>query len=443
VAERVLGEVRSGVREAEVAWRGGRRWVRSYEQVQPARNEAPRIGFRKSGVYLITGGLGGVGLLLAEHLASTVGARLVLTARSSFPDRDEWPRWLASRGEEDELCQRIRRLQGVEERGGEVLIARADVADEGEMRSVLELADRKFGGLDGVIHAAGVTRGTSVFAPFTEIGEEESSAQFRPKAHGVYVLAKVLDGRALDFCLLMSSNAAVLGGLGLTAYTAANQFMDSFVTDERRGRGFPWISANWDHWFSEGDTGYQTGVDQFTMTTAEGLDAIERVISCVPEGRVVVATGSLHERLRTWVDFDATARPSAPGAGVVGATHPRPNTSAAYLAPRDETERVIADTWAEVLGVERVGAGDNFFDLGGHSLQATTVVTRLRGAFKVALPLKKFFEEPTVSGLARAVVELRDGSEDGGAAEVLKLLERLSEEEVEAELRRMTPPNGD
>jgi acyl carrier protein len=95
-----------------------------------------------------------------------------------------------------------------------------------------------------------------------------------------------------------------------------------------------------------------------------------------------------------------------------------------------------------VLGVERVGAGDNFFDLGGHSLQATTVVTRLRGAFKLELPLKKFFEEPTVSGLARAVEEMRGGSE-GGAAEVLKLLEGLSEEEVEAELRRMTTPNGD
>jgi NAD(P)-dependent dehydrogenase (short-subunit alcohol dehydrogenase family)/acyl carrier protein len=443
VAERVLAEARGGVRDGEVRWRGGRRWVRSFEQVKLERDNTPLRGFREGGVYLITGGLGGVGLLLAEHLAGTVGARLVLTGRSSFPEQGEWQEWLASRGEEDEVSRRIRRLQAVEELGGEVLIARADVADEEQMRAVLGLASQRFGGVNGVIHAAGVTRGESVFAPFTEIGEPESSAQFLPKAHGAYVLERVLDGLELDFCLLMSSNAAVLGGLGLTAYSAANGFMDSFVSDGRRGGGFPWISANWDHWFSESESGYQTGVDQFTMSPTESLDAFERVVSYVPEGQVVVATGSLPERLRTWVERDASTPSAARGPNAVAASHPRPTMGVAYEPPRNETERVIAEVWSEVLGVEQVGAGDNFFELGGHSLQATTVVTRLRGAFHIDLPLKKFFEDPTVSGLAQAVAELRGERQGGDEAEVLELLAQLSDEEADAEIRRMTNTQGD
>jgi amino acid adenylation domain-containing protein len=88
----------------------------------------------------------------------------------------------------------------------------------------------------------------------------------------------------------------------------------------------------------------------------------------------------------------------------------------AYAAPRTPVEEVLAGIWGEVLGVERVGARDSFFDLGGHSLMATRVISRVRGVLGVEVPLRALFADPTVQGLAREVERVRRG---GGAAALL------------------------
>jgi amino acid adenylation domain-containing protein len=81
-----------------------------------------------------------------------------------------------------------------------------------------------------------------------------------------------------------------------------------------------------------------------------------------------------------------------------------------YLAPRNPTEQTIADIWSELLQRDRIGINDNFFDLGGHSLLATRIIARLRDAFAVELPLRAFFESPTIAALAKLVVP--DGWEE-------------------------------
>jgi amino acid adenylation domain-containing protein len=103
----------------------------------------------------------------------------------------------------------------------------------------------------------------------------------------------------------------------------------------------------------------------------------------------------------------------------------------AYVAPRNAIEETIADAWASVLGVERVGVDDNFFALGGHSLMATQVIARLRTTFGVDLPLHALFTSPTVAGLAVTVADL-GGGVDGDVAAIMAELEGLSEDEVGA-----------
>src|SRR5262249_31682827 len=91
----------------------------------------------------------------------------------------------------------------------------------------------------------------------------------------------------------------------------------------------------------------------------------------------------------------------------------RPQSDDSYVAPHGPVEETVARVWAEVLGLERVGAHDNFFDIGGHSLLATQVLSRLRQAFPVDLSLRRLFEEPTVANLARAITQSQGESEDG------------------------------
>jgi acyl carrier protein len=143
----------------------------------------------------------------------------------------------------------------------------------------------------------------------------------------------------------------------------------------------------------------------------------------------------LPERIDLWIRRDSTVD-DTPAGGV----HPRPGIQSAYVAPSGETEQAIAKSWQALLGIEQVGAHDNFFDLGGHSLLATKLVARLRAEFQVDLPLQKFFESPTISGLARAITRLQAESEDQQTADLLERVAHLSDEEVEMELNKGLNP---
>jgi len=105
----------------------------------------------------------------------------------------------------------------------------------------------------------------------------------------------------------------------------------------------------------------------------------------------------------------------------------RPEIDAAFVAPRTQTEEILASMWAEVLGLSRVGVHDNFFDLGGHSLLATQIVSRLRRVLQVEVELRRLFEAPTVAELAQSVDALR-GGDAGPKAPPLVRAERRSEE---------------
>jgi amino acid adenylation domain-containing protein len=114
---------------------------------------------------------------------------------------------------------------------------------------------------------------------------------------------------------------------------------------------------------------------------------------------------------------------------------PRNDPGGSYVAPRNAVEEVLADIWAQVLEVERVGAHDNFFDLGGHSLLGTQVTSRVFDAFSVELPLRRLFESPTLAGLAAALLEASpDRLKTERKAELLSRLSRLSDEQVQAML---------
>jgi NAD(P)-dependent dehydrogenase (short-subunit alcohol dehydrogenase family)/acyl carrier protein len=413
-----------------VAYRGDKRWAQIFEPMRlDDRSKAVR-SLRENGVYWITGGLGGVGLLLAEYLAKTVRARLVLTGRTGLPPRNEWHELLA--GPDDDVTRKIRKVLALEQLGAEVMVEPADVSDEAQMQSIVERIYTRYNQLNGVLHAAGVTAGSSLFVPISELSPAEYEMQFQPKAYGVYVLESILAGKNLDFCILFSSNASVLGGLGFVTYSAANSFMDAFASSRRETGSFPWISASWDPWPEETKKvlGVQTSMDRYTMTAQESAEAFRRAVTAVAGGHVVIATGNLGARYDLWI-----RQGSAPSASVTTA-HPRPKVRSTYVSPRNETEKAIADVWQRLLGIEQAGIHDNFFDLGGHSLLATKVVAQLRDTLQVDLPLRKLFENPTIAGLSQYIIDLQIAREEEEKKRILVMLSQLSEEEVELEINR-------
>ncbi|HXR58291.1 MAG TPA: SDR family NAD(P)-dependent oxidoreductase, partial [Burkholderiales bacterium] len=375
----VLGELGDPDANKFVALRNGQRWAQTYERITPP----PSTGtppFRQSGVYLITGGLGKVGMAISTYLARKYQARLALVGRrASAPDAA---------------------IAELEKQGAQVLYLAADVADAAALRRAVAETDRRFGALHGVIHAAGIV-GRDGYQELKSMGIEGSDAHFRAKARGVIALEQALEGRALDFCLLMSSLASILGGLGQAAYAAANLYMDCFAR-RRRASAVPWLSVNWDIWRLGGESDAEAGatLKDLGMSAAEGMAMMEALLAIRGAPQLVVSTGDLGARVDQWVRMEsqkpAAARASASAARPVG-------VAAAADAPRDETEKAVARVWQDALGIDAVGIHDSFAKLGGHSLLAIRVVAELSKRFAIELPLRALLDAPTVAELARYV----------------------------------------
>src|SRR5215472_7739781 len=398
-----------------VAWRGGRRWEQGYEAVAVAgrgqgeeerngdeerKGEAEQDsgggGLRRRGVYMIRGGLGGMGLTVAEYLVEAVEARVALVGRRSFPVREQWEEWKrrgaseVGEGEAGKVVKQVERLQGMEQRGGEVLVLQADVADREAMATVVRQIEQRWGRIHGVIHAAGMV-GQEMMRSIGETRREDVEGQFRSKVYGLETLGEVV--RGADFDVLCSSLSTVLGGLGYGAYAAANAYMDSYA----QVRGRPWLSVNWDGWRWEkagGEQGRRAGIE-----AEEGREVWERVLhwaqsaDAVPQ--LIVSVSDLAGRLRQWVE-----EVGAVATATLATVHARPALENEYVAPRNDIERRLADLWSQVLGLTPIGIYDNFFELGGHSLLAMKIINSIRSDFPIKLSMNAIIQNPTVEQMA-------------------------------------------
>ncbi|HXU31201.1 MAG TPA: amino acid adenylation domain-containing protein [Thermoanaerobaculia bacterium] len=351
-----------------VALRGGRRFVRAVEKLTEEGGTAA-AGLREGGVVLVTGGMSGLGLEIAGHLARTRGAKLVLVGRT---------------------------LKSTPLEGPEVLTLAVDVADPAAMRWAVERAIERFGALHGVIHAAGVAGGGVV-----QLRERAAAAAvLAPKVEGTFALAAAVSVLpALDLFVVCSSLAALLGGAGQSDYAAGNAVLDAFAESERAA-GHRVLSIDWDAWREVGMAArvHPEGTDG--LATAEGLAAFDRAVAS-GHARVVVSTrdvAALRARFRPAAEPAAVSSEAAPPHQA--AAHERPALATPYLAPRDATERALAAVWQEVLGVGPIGVHDDFTELGGHSLLALQVVARIRRDLSAELPLAALFEAPTIARLA-------------------------------------------
>jgi acyl transferase domain-containing protein/acyl carrier protein len=427
--DHLVAEVTGKSRDLVVAYRGRRRWVETFVPLRLEGGGSSRV--REGGVYLITGGLGTRGLVLAAHLARTAQVKLVLTGRSPFPATQEWDKWLASHDEDDDVSRKVRRLREIEELGAEVLVARADVADRKQMESVIEQAYERFGQLNGVIHAAEQRDG--FMQAIQETGLTHCRQQFRAKVQGLFILEELLRDKRLDFCVLMSSLSSVLGGLGFFAAAAASTFMDAFAAKQNREGSTPWVSIDWDGWSLRDELeGVVSNPNDTGITAAEALEVSDRVLSHRLITPLVISTRNLQVRISQWVKLESIRDKGQSEKENKPTGYPRPNLANSYVAPTNDIETSIAEIWQELLGIEQVGIHDNLFDLGGDSLLVIQIVSRIREILQIEVPLRAIFETPTIAELAESVgksaLAMLDDTEK--IATTLNLVEQLSDEEL-------------
>lgn len=403
LARRVADEAASAQGDFLVAYRGPHRWIKSFAPL-PTQAATPRL--REGGVYLITGGMGGVGLALARHLSRTWKARLVLLGRTPLPARGEWERIAESADEPAALRRKLRQLIELETAGAQVLTLTADVTDGAQLRNALAAAHARFGAINGVVHAV-MDPGLGMIAQRTRAQVE---AAFAPKVAGTRELLAALRGEPPEFVLFCSSIATLAGGLGRSDYAAANAYLDALAAAHRRTSALPVFSVNWDAWRDVGSAADMDLPEGVGLDERTGVLAFERIVNGPDLPQTVVSVSPLAPRLRRLHNLlDAVDAQDAAGdapAGEARASHSRPALSTPYAAPQGELEEGLAALWTEALGISPMGAHDNLFELGGDSLLAIRLLSRVRKAYGVELQPADFFKAPTVAELA-ALVELR------------------------------------
>jgi acyl transferase domain-containing protein/acyl carrier protein len=412
IVEHLLNELKTQASDVVIAYRGVNRWVQTFEPVRlEKQKETSKV--KQGGVYIITGGLGGMGLALASHLAKVAQAKLVLIGRSAFPAKEEWEQWLTTHDQEDTISQKIRKVQELENFGAKVLVMSADVANLEQMQKVLATVQEKFQHINGMIHCAGVADYAGVISRRTREMTEEIMA---PKVKGTLVLNSLLKDIQLDFFILCSSLSSVIyrSKFSEVGYCAANEFLDAFAYYKAQRENTFTVSINWNDWLDVGmsieavkrivkkyDVSQENTLLINAVLPAEGVEVFERVLnSTVPQ--IAISTQNLTALIESDRDFNPQAMLESLGkANPSQLTHPRPQLTNAYVAPTSETEKIITEVWQNLLGIEEVGIYDNFFELGGDSLLIVKVQSQLQKILQKDLFTTDLFEYPTINTLAK------------------------------------------
>jgi myxalamid-type polyketide synthase MxaB len=373
-------------------------------QTEPGPMASGPANISDDGTYLVTGGLGGLGLRVAHWLVRQGGRHLVLTSRRQADD------------------QARAAIAALEADGARVGVIQADVAIAGDVQALVAHIQHSWPPLRGIIHGAGVLqdgllRGQSW---------EQFWSVMAPKVQGSWNLHCHTQDLPLDFFLSFSSLAALLGSPGQGNYAAANGFMDT-LAHYRRGLGLPGLSVNWGPWAEAGMAAQLSAQDQARLVNqgiqplaiAQGLGALAALLGSPANSRpaqvgVMVITWvtflkqfSASDRIPLLAEFYDTQAPGVP---------PTPQSSAlveqlACLAVEDRRQRLqdyLRSEIAQVLGLSNPGdieLRQRLFDLGLDSLMAVELKNRLEQILGQTIPTTLLFDYPTIEALVEYFLE--------------------------------------
>lgn len=406
-------------REDQFAFRGHDGYVARL--VRAPLTDLGTANWRPDASYLITGGLGGVGLAVARSLVQAGARRLVLLGRSLLPPRSQWADIAAT----DPAATKVNAVRELESLGASVVLESVDVADEGAMSDFLRRFDAAgWPPIRGVIHAAGMGE----VAPVVDLDRAELGLHLRPKAIGAWVLHRLFNQRPLDFFVLFSSTSSILSSPFVASYAAANAFLDG-LAQQRRNDGRPGLSINWGIW---ADTGLAARGADVTPGLSRGMGTLEpdqalRVLHQLlrqqlraDQAQIAVVPVDWAEWGRRYRDVSGSALLSTlladpdPSVRRPGRASSQPSlipTREVLLAlPVAERAEVMSTqlraSVAATLGSQpsAIGLDQPLFDLGLDSLMAVELRNRIEGPLGVSLPISILLEGASVRVVADQIV---------------------------------------
>jgi acyl carrier protein/NADP-dependent 3-hydroxy acid dehydrogenase YdfG len=402
----IVNEIYSETDYTETAIRGSKRWKRCYENLRLDKN-AGGSNLREGGVYLVTGGLGPIGVCIAELIASRVKANIVLTGN---------PKHVIS----EEVLGRIKKL---ESSAVCVMIRQLDLLKQDELIGLSREIKSQFGEINGIFHTAG-SENNKLFRFIHELNFEEVYELMNERTNSLYSLEKVFGKEVLDFFIVSSSLAHVTGGIGLAGYAASDAAADAVAGSEQVFPRQPVTSVSWDIWqLNEPVEGRQA---EMSFTAEEAAKILFMIAASPTERNVIISPVDLMHRV-----MESVKKPGAFGnsdGSLDYLVFERPNLRSDYAEPRNETDEKVIAIWQQALGIKGIGIHDNFFELGGNSLLAVHIVFNINQNLGVEIPMAELIKNPTVAFLSDYIETVKWMT--GGNAEMDKA-EGLIFEEIE------------
>ena len=324
-----------------------------------------QIAIKKGGIYLITGGGGGIGKHLANYLSETADTRIILTGR-----RENSP--LNSK-ELDKL---------------HATYQCCDVTDKGAVESLIEYISKTYGTIDGIIHSAGVIRDS--FLP--KKTEEEAKAVLAPKVTGLKNLDEATKDLNLDFVVYCSSVAGVMGNVGQADYASGNAFMDDYahyrnkLQSEGKRQGFT-VSINWPYWMEGGmilEEEYlrilraETGMEP--LETSKGIEAFKTAMRA-GHNHFLVACGDFGRLKSTFLGIPLSKETSKKG--------------------KNSVREATLDIFSNVFGFknEETALDHSFDELGANSIMLMQLRNELEKQFNIPIHIAELMDKENLGEL--------------------------------------------
>lgn len=407
--------------EEVVAYRNNRRWIQDFDAIQPDQ-EAEEVVIRKENAnYLITGGLGGLGLTFAEWITKQTKGNIFLLGRSAFPARDSWERWLAEHDAQDSISLKIQQIKTIEQSGATITPVKADVTNRDSLFEAIRQIEQDHRGIHGVIHAAG-TLGENMIQ---SVSLDTALNTMASKTTGTMLLHEALETlkEKPDFMVLFSSTSSWLGGMGMAAYASANSFLNAFANKHSALSDQLIVATGWSYWDNLGMTAKEDSEDD-TLSGAilpnEGGDALERVLAEGLFPQVVISPLNW-EKHRQWVRAKFKKwknQEKAEETETAEALYERPDLPTEYEAPKTEMEKQLAMIIQGTLRIAAVGINDNFFDLGIDSLTSLQMIQKM-SEYNHKVSTQEFMEYSTIAELAKKLEEDQKAKQDDTETDIV------------------------
>ncbi len=407
-AEQVLAEFTgfdSPVRPA--AYRDGIRYEQDFQAIH---SSGTAVAIKEQGVYLITGGLGGMGIEFAKDLAAQKRVKLALIGRTGLPPREDWAE--IQKGD-DKTAEKINAILAMEQSGSEVLVISADVSNPEQIEKAVNETREQLGNIDGVIHCAGIAGDGYLFRK-----EEDTFANvLRPKIQGTWLLDRLTREDNPDFFILCSALSAVAGSAGQGDYIAANAYQDAFAAF-RNKQGLRTLAINWPAWKETGMAfDWQANQSQYALTTKEAIDLLHELLAYEGSQAVIVPPGfAVQEAFQSPKMGERTetqANVQEQHATVVLSGRDDGNYSAVEIA--------VAQAWAEVLGYDEINVLDDYYSLGGDSIDANKISNAIAKKLGTKVSMDVIFSHPTIEKYAAFIAKKNRESESrNNAIEVVE-----------------------